>query len=210
MLRLYHRPKSGRPVRAVWMLEEAGASYEVVRLSMDETRAPDHLARHPLGRVPVLEDADGVLFESAAVCLQIADATPEADLIPPVGSRERALVYQWVLYAMTEIESGFLPLLRGETSDEAKALLHERLAPIERVLEEHEYLVGDAFTVADLTAAAVMTAIIRPQQFSYALPEPWPQELVAIRSSVADRAGFKWVLDIYERHRGTSSEITRP
>jgi len=69
------------------------------------------------------------------------------------------------------------------------------------------YLVGDAFSVADLTAAAVMTAIVRPPQFSYALPEPWPQELLDLRGSVADRAGFRWVLDMYERHRGTSSEI---
>ena len=76
------------------------------------------------------------------------------------------------------------------------------------------YLVGSRFSVADLAAAAVMTAIIRPAQFSYPLPEPWPRELVELRESVADRAGFRWVLDIYARHRGVSSEIvssaTRP
>ena len=66
MFRLYHRPMAGRPVRAAWILEEAGAPFEIVRLSMDETRADDHLERHPLGRVPVLEDDAGVLFESAA------------------------------------------------------------------------------------------------------------------------------------------------
>jgi glutathione S-transferase len=70
------------------------------------------------------------------------------------------------------------------------------------------YLVGDRFGVADLAAAAVMTAIIRPPEFPYPLPEPWPPELVDLRASVADRAGFRWVLDIYARHRGASSEIT--
>lgn len=69
------------------------------------------------------------------------------------------------------------------------------------------YLAGDRFSVADLTAAAVMTGIIRPPQFSYALPEPWPPELVELRAGVAHRAGFRWVLDIYARHRGTSSEV---
>jgi glutathione S-transferase len=142
------------------MLEEAGAPFEVVRLSMDETRAPDHLARHPLGRVPVLENTDGVLFESAAVCLQIADATPEAGLIGPVGSRERGLVYQWVLYAMTEIETAFLPLLRGDSSDEAKALLRERLAPIELILTESSFLVGDTFTVADVVVGSLASDIV--------------------------------------------------
>jgi len=69
------------------------------------------------------------------------------------------------------------------------------------------YLVGDRFGVADLAAAAVMTAIIRPPEFPYPLPEPWPPELVELRGSVADHPAFKWVLDIYARHRGTSTEI---
>lgn len=69
------------------------------------------------------------------------------------------------------------------------------------------YLVGDHFGVADLAAAAVMTAIIRPPEFPYPLPEPWPPELVELRTSVADRAGFRWVLDIYARHRGRSAEV---
>jgi glutathione S-transferase len=69
------------------------------------------------------------------------------------------------------------------------------------------YLVGDRFGVADLAAAAVMTAIIRPPEFPYPLPEPWPQELVDVRASVADHPACRWVLDIYARHRGASSEI---
>jgi glutathione S-transferase len=69
------------------------------------------------------------------------------------------------------------------------------------------YLVGNRFSIADLAAAAVMTAIIRPPQFSYPLPEPWPRKLVELRESVADRAGFRWVLNIYAQHRGASSEI---
>jgi glutathione S-transferase len=69
------------------------------------------------------------------------------------------------------------------------------------------YLVGDAFTIADLSAAAVMTAIIRPPEFSYPLPEPWPPALVELRGGVADRPGFRWVMEMYRRHRGQSFEI---
>ena len=71
-------------------------------------------------------------------------------------------------------------------------------------------VVGERFGVADLAAAAVMTAIIRPPEFPYPLPEPWPPELVGLRASVADHPGFRWVLQIYARHRGTSSEIGAP
>ncbi len=160
MIRLYHRPMAGRPVRAAWMLEEAGAPFEVVRLSMDETRAPEHRARHPLGRVPVLEDADGALFESAAVCLQVADAFPDAGLIPPPGTRERGLVYQWVLFGMTEMERAFLPLLPGRDSSPediavAKAALRECLEVLERALDGRSYLVGDAFSVADVVVGSL-------------------------------------------------------
>lgn len=69
------------------------------------------------------------------------------------------------------------------------------------------YLVGDAFGIADLAAAAVMTAIIRPPEFPYPLPEPWPPELVELRESVAGHPAFRWVLEIYRQHRGTSCEI---
>jgi hypothetical protein len=67
--------------------------------------------------------------------------------------------------------------------------------------------VGDRFGVADLAAAAVMTAIVRPPEFPYPLPEPWPSALVELRQGVAGRPGFRWVLDIYARHRGVSCEI---
>ena len=165
VFRLYHRTKAGRPVRAAWILEEAGAPFEVVHLSMDETRADEHLERHPLGRVPVLEDDDGLLYESAAVCLQVADLVPEAGLIPPPGTHERGLVYQWVLYAMTEIEPAFVPLLPSRTTepaaaDAARALLRERLAVLERALEDGTYLVGDAFTVADVVVGSLAADIV--------------------------------------------------
>jgi glutathione S-transferase len=80
---------------------------------------------------------------------------------------------------------------------------------MESEIQPSGYLAGDSFSIADLTAAAVMTAIIRPAQFPYPLPEPWPQELIDLRGSVAERPGFRWVLDIYARHRGSSSELGR-
>jgi hypothetical protein len=54
-MRVYYRPRSARPVRVAWLLEEIGAPYEPISVSTEETREPEHLARHPLGHVPVLE-----------------------------------------------------------------------------------------------------------------------------------------------------------
>lgn len=69
------------------------------------------------------------------------------------------------------------------------------------------FLVGERFSIADLTAASVMTAIIRPPEFSYALPQPWPPALVELRASVASREGFRWGNQIYRSHRGRSFAI---
>lgn len=63
------------------------------------------------------------------------------------------------------------------------------------------YLVGDSFTVADLVAASIMSGIVRPPQFAYPLPEPWPPDLVALNESVAKHPAFQWVERIYEIHR---------
>lgn len=91
------------------------------------------------------------------------------------------------------------------------AVAHERLAGyfdrLESAVGPSGYMVGDRFGVADLSAAAVMTAIIRPPGFPYPLPEPWPPALIELRENVAHRAGFAWTVEVYRRHRGTSCEI---
>jgi len=89
----------------------------------------------------------------------------------------------------------------------ARRRLQSHFDRLESEIGPSGYLVGDRFGVADLAVAAVMTAIIRPAEFPYPLPEPWPPELVELRESLASRRGFRWVLDIYSRHRGSSSEM---
>ena len=73
-------------MRVIWTLEEVGAPYELTVMTREEGRGEAHRHRHPLGRVPVLEDDEGFLFESAAVCLHLGDVHPEAGLVPPLGT----------------------------------------------------------------------------------------------------------------------------
>lgn len=165
-MRLFHRENAGRPPRVRWALEEVGAPYEWVVLTRKQTESPEHRERHPLGRVPVLEDHEGTLYESAALCLHIADTHPEARLIGPLGSRERALVYQWTLFAMTELEP---PLIQaagaGDAATPASAAARERFAEAARVVDQaldgHDYLVDDHFTVADIIVAGVFRSALR-------------------------------------------------
>ena len=75
-----HAAHSLQPV--LWLLEEIGEPYELTEIAGVQRRSAEHLHRHPLGRVPALELGDGTtMFESAAICLHVADLNPAAGLI---------------------------------------------------------------------------------------------------------------------------------
>jgi glutathione S-transferase len=162
LLRLYQRQGAGRPPRVRWALEEAGVSYEYVVMEPEEGHGPEHAERHPLGRVPVLETDEGLLFESAALCLHIADSNPGANLIAPLGTRERAQTYQWVLFTMTELEQTMTRWGASRYKEDAEgvASAEKRMAKVAAALEEgldgNEYIVGGRFTIADIVLGGVL------------------------------------------------------
>ena len=156
MMLVLHRPTS-RSHRVVWMLEEVGADYDVTLFTRADALTDEHRERHPLGRVPVLEIDGKFVFESAALCMHLADMYPQAGLIPAPGSYERACVYQWALFAMTELEPWLIGFMSedDETREAARSRFHAAAKVLEDVLEGHEYLVGDRFGVADVIAGSV-------------------------------------------------------
>jgi glutathione S-transferase len=166
-LRVYHREGAGRPIRVAWALEEVGADYEVVIMSAEQGRGAEHRARHPLGRVPVLEDAQGPMFESTALVFHIAELYPEACLLPPAATHERAVVQGWSIYAMTEVEAPAIESRRLREADpEASAKAADRCAAAVAVLEgalsgTPPYLVGSAFSAADIVAGGVLGVGVR-------------------------------------------------
>jgi glutathione S-transferase len=162
-LRLYYVAKT-RATRARWALEELGLAYELVRLdaSKGETRSAEHRARHPLGHVPVLETEQGAVFESIAICLHVAAGSA---LLPPDGTHARALLHQWIFYAVTELE----PLLgrlaaekrKKDTADPARVAhfveqLEAPLKALDAALEGRDWLVAGRFTIADLVVGALL------------------------------------------------------
>ncbi|HYI99027.1 MAG TPA: glutathione S-transferase family protein [Thermoleophilaceae bacterium] len=95
-----------------------------------------------------------------------------------------------------------------ERAAEGRAKVIAAFDRIEAERGSSGYLVGDSFTVADVTAAAVFSPLVCPPEFPYhqVEPERWPEELRSWRAALADRPGFRYVLDMYARHRGTSAE----
>jgi glutathione S-transferase len=158
--RLYYMPRT-RSSRVLWLLSEIGAPCELVKLAPADRKSPAHQARHPLGRVPALELDDGtIMFESAAICLQLADLYPDAGLIAALRTPERALAYQWVLFGMTELETPLYRFIRDaaehSTDDAARERFAQAAKAIETALDGRDWLVADRFGVADVVCASVL------------------------------------------------------
>src|SRR5438034_394009 len=86
-----------------------------------------------------------------ARCLCAADLDPERQLNWPPGSHERALVYQWTLFAMSELEPAIIESRSHREDDPARAKAgaeraRAALAVVEAALDGHEYLVADRFS----------------------------------------------------------------
>ncbi len=122
-----------------------------------------------------------------------------------LGERERRL-----FQAIAPVFSRFYRFRHRISASTAEAGHTRVMGALDRIYRETQpsgYLVGDAFGVADLTAAALLGAIVRAPNLEYPLPQPFPVSLEDYCQSIAAHPAAKWVLDIYTRHRGTSAEI---
>jgi glutathione S-transferase len=94
------------------------------------------------------------------------------------------------------------------------AVAYEKLAAAgERFraeLQPSGYLVGRAFSVADLTLAALISPLVAPVQFPYRQPQRRHPLLTPLREALASEGLLYWCRDMYARHRGPSAEVTRP
>jgi glutathione S-transferase len=174
--RLYYMPRT-RSGRVLWLLEEIGEPYELTEITGEQRRSDEHLRRHPLGRVPALELDDGTtMFESAAICLQLADLYPSAGLISPLGSSERALAYQWVMFSVAELEGPLFRWIRalgdgteGTTESLARDRFTQAAAALESALDGGDWLLGSQFTVADVMCVSVLQGADSREML-----QPWP------------------------------------
>ena len=76
-------------------------------------------------------------------------------------------------------------------------------------LQPSGYLVGDRFTVADLTVAALVAPAAAPEQFPYPQPQRGHPRFALLRDALAESGLLGWAREMYARHRGTSAEIDR-
>ncbi len=157
---LYTNPQSrGRVAR--WMLEEVGQTYKTELLDYASSmNAPAYLAINPMGKVPALRHGDVVVTETAAICVYLADAFPQAHLAPPPGDRLRGPYYRWLFFTAGPVEAAVSNKALGFVvpPDRERMIGYGNLATVMNTLEaavsRSDYLVGDRFTAADVVVGS--------------------------------------------------------
>jgi len=165
MLTVHHLNNS-RSQRVLWLLEELDLDYRIERHQRDATTnlAPPELARvHPLGKSPVLTDGDLTIIESGAIIDYVIRHHGDGRLRPREGSAELEEYLQWLHYA--EGSAMFPLIMKLYTSrlpDGGAALqpriseeLDRHLGHVDQALEGVDWLVGNAFSGADVQISFV-------------------------------------------------------
>lgn len=173
-----------RDLRLRWACEEAGFAYAVRTVPFDG-RETNHLSRQPFGQVPFLSDGELEIFESGAGLLHLARKSEKLMPRDPAGE---AQALQWTIAALNSIEMVSVPWwfleISGEDDNRLAGWMGTRLAQIEKVLLEREWLAADRFTVADL----LMADVLRVSKVRSSGDRPATESYVA---RVTDRPSFK-------------------
>jgi len=166
MIKLYGISRS-RAARSLWALEEIGVEYESVPTHFSgDSKKPEFLAINPNGRVPVLTDGEVTLFESMAINLYLAKKYDGG--LQPKSLEDEARSVQWSFWGMTELEAHLIQMLLHrvmlpEAERDASQIgpaveaLERPLQVLDGVLADRPHLLGDAFSIADLNVASVLS-----------------------------------------------------
>jgi glutathione S-transferase len=146
MLKLYGGARSRASI-VQWYLEELAIPYEFVMLDMQagEHRQPDYLAINPFGKVPGIVDGEFKLFESGAILLYLAEKHGKVSTLD-----DKAQLAQWVLFANSTLGNGLF--IEANREKEAPRLL----PPLNEILSEQPFMMGDQFSVADVAVASLL------------------------------------------------------
>jgi glutathione S-transferase len=165
MLRLYYHPGNAS-LTPHMLLEELGVPFELVLVDRANAahKSPAYLKLNPNGLIPVLVDDDLVLYETAAICLHLADTHPDAHLVPPLATHERAHFYKWLVWSTNTLQSMLLHYFYPErivddgdaaaaaqVRSHAEARVGGLLDQLDAQLASHRgpWLLGDAYAAVD-------------------------------------------------------------
>lgn len=146
-MQLHYYPSNASMVPHL-VLEELGVPYELVLVDRTQAahKSAAYLALNPNGLIPVFVDGDLVLYETAAVCLHLADTHPQAGLAPALGTTERAHFYKWLMWLTNTLQSAlivyFYPERWADTPDAMAQVKAHAEAKIGAMLDQLDAELG--------------------------------------------------------------------
>ena len=197
MLKVHHLNNS-RSQRILWLLEELGVPYELVKYQRMQPvpYAPPELKNvHPLGKSPVIEDGGIKIAESGAEVEYIIDTYGNGKFKPKAGTKEYWQYIEWIHFAEG---SAMLPLMlalyTSRLGDAAAPLkprvdseIDNHLSFMNNALGAHDFFVGNTLTGADIMLIFVCEA-------AGARLEPY-KNLTRYRDAIHARPAYKTALD---------------
>lgn len=208
MYRLFWSPRTGAFVPDS-VLCEAGVDFERCRVKQTNMRVddPEFLKISPMGQIPALEMPDGtVLCESAAIALMLSERHPDAGVLPPAGSDQRAQVYRWLMHIQCNLYETDLRHSYPDryTSDPAgirgvQEAAADRWAKAFDVIEENisdgPWFLGDTYTLLDIYLAASVC---------WHFDTPWLlkriPKITNVCRNVRKRDALRPLFELYELH----------
>lgn len=154
---LYFAPRS-RSIRALWLMEEIGAPYQLIPMSLErgDQKEPAFRALNPMGKVPLVVVDGHPVWESPAIVAHLCDLFPTAGLAPAVGTPERADFYRWLSFSTAVLEPAFAEHMAKREGNPV-AYGWGDFATMKRALAEGlsagEWLLPDRFSGADILIA---------------------------------------------------------
>ena len=148
------------------VLEEIGQPFELVLVdrTQDEHKSADYLRLNPNGLIPVLVDGDMVLYETAAICLHLADTHPASGMAPALATPKRAEFYKWLMWLTNTLQAALIVYFyperwvdAGNAPGAKQVQIHAELKigilleQLESQLQSSEgpWLLGSQYTILD-------------------------------------------------------------
>jgi glutathione S-transferase len=165
VLALHYYPGNASMIPHI-LLHELAVPFELklVDRTQGAHKSAAYLKLNPNGLIPVLEDGDLVLYETAAICLHLVDTHAQAGLAPALGTRERAHFYKWLIWMTNSLQAAMTPFFYAErwvddgnaegaaqVRAHAQARIGTLLAQLDAQFGSHggPWLMGERFSALD-------------------------------------------------------------
>jgi glutathione S-transferase len=168
---------TSRTIRAHWALHELGLAYErrPIQPRSGETKTAEFTALNARQKVPLLQDNDLVITESAAIICYLSDVYGQPhNRLMPENTRDRASCLEWCFFVISELDATSLYVMRRHgdlrhiygdaplASESAAAYFQQQMRSVERALDDgRRHILGEKFTAADMLLSTCVSWAVR-------------------------------------------------